>query len=105
MEVSCGPPWWSDGNESACDAGDPALIPGSERAPGEGNGKTHSSILAGESHRGAWQTAVHGVAKSRTRLSVHTQQGWHVEMCVNLVLPGPAVCPRARSLTSLGLSF
>ena len=51
MEVSRGLPWWSDGNESACDAGDPALIPGSERAPGEGNGKTRSSILAGESHR------------------------------------------------------
>ena len=28
----------SDGKESACDAGDPGLIPGSGRSPGEGNG-------------------------------------------------------------------
>ena len=28
----------SDGKESACNAGDPGLIPGSGRSPGEGNG-------------------------------------------------------------------
>ena len=28
----------SDGKESACNAGDPGLIPGLERSPGEGNG-------------------------------------------------------------------
>ena len=28
----------SDGKESACSAGDPDLIPGSGRSPGEGNG-------------------------------------------------------------------
>ena len=33
------------GKESACNAGDPVLIPESERSPGEGNA-THSSILA-----------------------------------------------------------
>ena len=31
-------PGGSDGKESGCNAGDPALIPGSERYPGEGNG-------------------------------------------------------------------
>ena len=31
--------------QSACNAGDPGLIPGSERSPEEGNG-THSSIFA-----------------------------------------------------------
>ena len=31
-------PGSSDGNESACNAGDPGLIPGSGRSPGEGNG-------------------------------------------------------------------
>ena len=31
-------PGGSDGTESACNAGDPGLIPGSWRAPGEGNG-------------------------------------------------------------------
>ena len=35
----------SDGKESACNAGDPGLMPGSGRSSGEGNGY-HSSILA-----------------------------------------------------------
>ena len=35
----------SDGNESACSAGDLGSIPGSGRSPGEGM-TTHSSILA-----------------------------------------------------------
>ena len=35
----------SDGKESACSAGDPGLIPGSGRSPGEENG---NSILAWE---------------------------------------------------------
>ena len=33
-----GLPWFSDGKESACNAGDPGLIPGSGRSPGERNG-------------------------------------------------------------------
>ena len=37
--------WWVSGKESACDVGDPGLIPGSGRSPGGGNA-THSSILA-----------------------------------------------------------
>ena len=36
-----------NGKESACNAGDPGLIPGWGRSPEEGNGNpTHSSILA-----------------------------------------------------------
>ena len=31
-------PGGSDGKESACNVGDPGLIPGSGRSPGEGNG-------------------------------------------------------------------
>ena len=38
-------PGGSDGKESVCNAGDPGLIPGSGRSPGEGIGY-HSSILA-----------------------------------------------------------
>ena len=30
--------WWLRCKESACNAGDPGLIPGSGRFPGEGNG-------------------------------------------------------------------
>ena len=44
-------PSGSDGQESACDAGDPGSIPGSGRSSGEGNA-TQSSIFAWD--RGAW---------------------------------------------------
>ena len=36
----------SDGKESACSAGDPGLIPGSEKIPLEKGMAPHSSILA-----------------------------------------------------------
>ena len=39
-------PGGSDGEESACNAGDWDSIPGSGRFPGEGNGYTHSTTLA-----------------------------------------------------------
>ena len=32
-------PWWLNGKESACITGDPGLIPGLERSPGEWNDK------------------------------------------------------------------
>ena len=51
------------------DAGDVGLIPGSGRSPGEGNGNpVQYSCLGKLMDRGAWQAAVHGVAKSRTQL-------------------------------------
>ena len=50
--------------ESACNAGDPGSIPGSGRSPGEGNGKPlQYSCLENPIDRGAWQAAVHGVAR------------------------------------------
>ena len=45
-------PGGSDGKESACNAADPGLIPGSGRSPGEGNGKPIPVLLPGESHGG-----------------------------------------------------
>ena len=52
---------------SACNAGDPGLIPGSGRSPGEGNGNPlQYSCLENPMGGGAWWAAVHGVAKSRT---------------------------------------
>ena len=45
LKASSGLPWWLSGKESACNAGDLGLIPGSGRSPGEGMA-THSSILA-----------------------------------------------------------
>ena len=47
--------------------GDPGLIPGSGRSPGEGNGSPlQSSFLENSMDRAAWWATVHSVAKSRT---------------------------------------
>ena len=60
----------SDGKESACNAGDPGLIPGLERSPGEGNSNPHQySCLENPVDRGAGGATVHGISKSPTRLS------------------------------------
>ena len=57
-------PGGSDGKESACNADDSGLIPGSGRSPGEGNGYLlQYSCLENSKDRGAWQAIVHGVAK------------------------------------------
>ena len=59
-----------DGKESACSVRDPGLIPGLGRSPGEGHGyPLRYSCLENSMDRGAWQVAVHGTAKSQTRLS------------------------------------
>ena len=53
----------------AMQAGDPGLIPGLGRSPGEGNGNPlQYSCLENPMARGAWQATVHGVAKSPTQL-------------------------------------
>ena len=57
----------SDSKESACNAGDTDLIPGSGRSPGVGNGSPlQYSCLENSKDREAWQATVPGVAKSRT---------------------------------------
>ena len=62
-------PGGSDGKEPACNVGDPDLIPGLGRSPGEGNGNPlQYSYLENSMDREAWQSMVHGVAKSWTRL-------------------------------------
>ena len=58
-----------DGEESACDAGDLGLIPGSGRSPGAGHGTPlQYSCLENPMDGGAWQAAVHGVAKTQIQL-------------------------------------
>ena len=48
-------PGGSDGKESACNAGDLGLIPGSGRSPGEGNGNLlQYSCLENSMDRGTW---------------------------------------------------
>ena len=56
--------------ESACNVGDPGLIPGLGRSFGEGNGNSFQySCLENSLDGRAWWATVHGVAKSQTRLS------------------------------------
>ena len=63
----------SEVKASACNAGDLGSIPGLGRSPGEGNGNPlHYSCLENPMDRGAWWDILHGVAKSRTRLSDFT---------------------------------
>ena len=66
-------PGGSEGKASACNAGDLDSIPGSGRSPGERNGNPlQDSCLENPMDRGTWWATVHGVAKSRTRLSDFT---------------------------------
>ena len=63
-------PGGSDSKESAWNAGDLGLIPGSRRSPGRGNGNPlQYSCLEHSMDRGAWWAVLHGVAKSWTWLS------------------------------------
>ena len=66
-------PGSSDSKASAYNAGDLGSIPGSEISPGEGNGNPlQYSCLENPMDQGVWQATLHGVTKSRTRLSDFT---------------------------------
>ena len=66
-------PGGSEGKASACNAGDPGLIPGLRRSPGEENSNPlQYSCLENPMDREAWWATVHGVTKSHTRLSDFT---------------------------------
>ena len=62
-------PGGSDGKASACNVGDPGLIPGFGRSPGGGHGNPHGnqlhySCLENPMDREAWWATVHGIAES-----------------------------------------
>ena len=64
MLALLGFPGVSDSKESTYNAEDPALIPGSGRSPGEGNGYPPLySCLENPKDRGAWQVTVHGLQR------------------------------------------
>ena len=66
-------PGGSEVKASASNMGDPGLISGSGRSPGEGNGNPlQYSCLENPMDGEAWWATVHGVAKSQTRLSDFT---------------------------------
>ena len=55
-------PYSSVGKESACNAGDPGLIPRLGRSPGEGNGNPlQYSCLENPTDREVWWATAHGV--------------------------------------------
>ena len=56
--------------KSACNAGDPGLIPGLGKSSGEENGNPlQYSCLENSMDKGAWWATIHGAAKSQTQLS------------------------------------
>ena len=63
-------PGGSEGKESACNPGDPGLIPGLRRSPGEGNGyPLQYSCLENSMDREDWWATVHRITKSQTQSS------------------------------------
>ena len=65
---------------------------------------THSSILAWRipMDKGAWRATVHGVEKSRTRLSTHTHTEWEkVEYWFLFLRPKKAAPPSTPSLSAV----
>ena len=63
-------PGGSDSKESACNGGDPGLIPKLGRTLKEGNDyPLQYSGLGNPMERGTWRATIPGVTKSRTRLS------------------------------------
>ena len=73
-------PGGSDGKESACNAGDQGLIPGSGRS-GEGNS---NPLLENSMERGSWWTIVDGVTKSQTHLRTNISLPFMVRLCLAL---------------------
>ena len=70
LQCEYGFPSGSDSKETACNAEDPGLIPGSQRSPGEGNRyPVQYYCLENPMDRGAWGAAVHGITKIWTQLS------------------------------------
>ena len=63
--IYLGFPGGSDIKEYACSAGDPGLIPGSGKSPGEGHGyPLQYSCLENSVVTGAWRATVPGVEES-----------------------------------------
>ena len=76
---------------SAGDIRDVVSIPGSGRSPGRGHGNPlQYSCLENPMDRGAWRAAVHGLAKSQTRLK---QLSMHTRMTDQTFLAGPTGLP------------
>ena len=77
----------SEVKPSACSARDLGSILGLGRSPGEENGNPlQYSCLENPMDEGAWWATVHGVRKSRTRLSDLTHSLIYVYICVYIYI-------------------
>ena len=73
IHIIVGFPYGSDGKESSCNAGDWGSIPGSGRAPGEGNGNPlQYSWLENPMDKGVWQALVMESQRVRHNWATHT---------------------------------
>ena len=83
-------PVYQIGKESACNAGDSSLIPGSGRSPGEGKGYP----LQYSGLENSMDCIAHGLTKSQTWLS-----GFHFHVkCLVLWLAEKAMAPHSSTL-------
>ena len=79
----------STGKESACNAGDPGLIPGLGRPPGEGKGYP----LQYSGLENSMDCIAHGVTKSWTRLN-----DFHFDNTVSLTRSPNVAVPSGKAL-------
>ena len=90
--LNLGFPGGSASKESACNAGDPSLIPGSGRSPEGRNGNPlQYSCLENPMDRGVWWATVHGIAKSWTQLSEHGHGADPPWPLLNLIIPAESI--------------
>ena len=91
-------PGYSDGKESACNAGEPDLIPGRGRFPGEKNcNPLQCSCLENSMDRGAWWAAVSVHFNSVQCSHPVTFNSLRTYGLQHARLPWPASTPRACS--------
>jgi len=71
--------------ETACNAGDLGLIPGSGRSPGEGNDNPlQYSCLGNPMERGNWKATVHRVTRIGHDLATKLPPPWIKEVVVHI---------------------
>ena len=77
-------PGGSYNKESAYNTGDPGLIPGLGRSPGEGNGNPlQYSCLENPMDRGAWWATVHRVAGVGHNLTTKPPKDYYRQLYAN----------------------
>ena len=97
ISTELGFPCSSADKESACNAGDPGLIPGPGKSPIEGNGHPlQYSCLDNPMDRGAWQAIVHGVARVAHDLVTKPTTKHRARENTAAVLTGDEVEPRSN---------